>query len=74
MLHAAEPLLNTTNLDDADSDGNTALHLAVMNGHCDFAKRLRASGADCEKLNHAHQSPLMLAKRKADEMELALTA
>lgn len=38
-------------LDDADVDGNTALHFASANGHRDVLRTLMAAGADAERRN-----------------------
>ncbi len=38
-------------LNNADNDGNTALHFASSNGHLLVLRTLLAAGADSEKMN-----------------------
>lgn len=51
-------------LDNPDQDGNTALHLAVLNGHVEAVQLLLEQGASLNVLNNAKQTPAALAALK----------
>lgn len=48
--------------DEKNSDGNTALHLAILNRHEDVAETLINKKANYEITNESNQSPLRLAE------------
>jgi ankyrin repeat protein len=49
--------------DEVDNEGNSALHLAIINGHEDLAITLLNVGADFATENNEQQTPLELAQR-----------
>ena len=53
----AQALLST------DLSSNTALHLAVTNGHAEIVRLLVAAGADVDASNNRMETPLFLASR-----------
>ena len=66
MEEARRKLVNVrislgVDVDKRDHDGNTALHIAVMNNHTVRVSQLILLGVDAEALNHAGHSALHLA-------------
>ena len=57
-------------LDIKDDDGNTALHLAVLNCHVDVADLLLSSGASAIVQNNRRMLPLHVALRKKECTEI----
>ncbi|WP_122261813.1 ankyrin repeat domain-containing protein [Ornithinimicrobium cerasi] len=53
-------------VDLADPAGNTLLMLAAYHGHADLVHELARRGADVDRLNDRHQSPLAGAVFKAE--------
>ncbi len=54
-------LKNGAKLESQDKDGNTPLHIAVINNHRVLVRQLLARGADVRAINNAGKSPLDLA-------------
>jgi Ankyrin repeats (many copies) len=54
----------------ANSDGNTALHWASLNGHADAAALLLAAGASASALNSAQRTPVDEALQSGSEVTL----
>ncbi|KAF5833799.1 tankyrase 2 [Dunaliella salina] len=49
------------NVDAADEQGRTALHMASANGHLEIVRRLLSAGADAESKNAGSNTPLHFA-------------
>ncbi len=57
-------------LDSRDAQNNTALHLAILNGHRVIAKYLVQKGADIDATDNSGRTPLQLAI-ELDEKDIA---
>ena len=71
-IELADQLLNATSaqLNFADRDGYTALHVAASKRCAPVVTRLLTAGADIEAQTRQHNTPLMLAIR-SDETDIA---
>lgn len=54
-------------IDEADDEGLTALHVAVLHGQLDMMKFLLSKGADPNKESNGLPSPLQLAEQNVDD-------
>jgi ankyrin repeat protein len=60
-MKGSKPGANKALLNDADTDGRSALHIAVSNGYLDMVKLLVESGADPTLADNNGETPLSLA-------------
>ncbi|KAL7928629.1 hypothetical protein V8C35DRAFT_317810 [Trichoderma chlorosporum] len=73
LTAVASNLINSgSSLHERDSNGQTALHHAVENGHADTAALLLGRGAEVNSRDLAGSSPLHQASTKADETTVKL--
>lgn len=54
------------NLDQRDENGETALHLACLEGHKEIVNRLLAAGAEINLPSHWRDTPLLIAVGQGD--------
>merc|ERR1711939_1254118 len=54
-------LRSKANIDDVDSDGNSAVHYAAAYGRCELLEFVLAAGMDASSKNSTGKTPLDLA-------------
>eukprot|EP01105_Mastigella_eilhardi_P013876 TRINITY_DN3162_c0_g1_i4.p2 TRINITY_DN3162_c0_g1~~TRINITY_DN3162_c0_g1_i4.p2 ORF type:complete len:207 (-),score=72.33 TRINITY_DN3162_c0_g1_i4:59-679(-) len=61
-------------VDDANGEGETALHVAVLERHADVAACLVRAGASLDAENGQHETPLQIAANKSYDVRDAILA
>lgn len=57
---------NGADLNLQDGNGQTPLHISIVNGRCDSAQWLLEHGVDSEVMNHYERTPLIQAAQQSD--------